>query len=151
MRLLLVFFLTCSSVELLFGWGAEGHRAIGALAQELISSETRSKVQQLLDESGDKDLASASTWADEVRENARLNRPRPWDAEAFNREFPNNASWRFVNLPLATVSMPEAEPFIHGKNNVIQAIERCITVLPNQVHRHPENSAGDKHSVFWCI
>jgi S1/P1 Nuclease len=65
---ILIFFLICSSVELLFGWGAEGHRAIGTLAEELISSETRLKVQQLLDESGDKDLASASTWADEVRE-----------------------------------------------------------------------------------
>ena len=161
MRLLLIFFLTCSFVELLFGWGAEGHRAIGALAEELISSETRSKVQQLLDESGDKDLASASTWADEVRENARLNRPRPWDAEAFNREFPNNASWHFVNLPLATVSMAEAEPFVRGKSNVIQAIERCIAVLESgapasgelsrrQAFRLLVHLVGDIHQPLHC-
>jgi hypothetical protein len=157
----LIFFLTCSSVELLFGWGAEGHRAIGALAEELISSETRFKVQQLLDESGDKDLASASTWADEVRENARLNHPRPRDAEAFNREFPNNASWHFINLPLGTVSMAEAEPFRPGKNDVIQAIERCIAVLETgtsgsgelsrtQAFRLLIHLVGDIHQPLHC-
>jgi S1/P1 Nuclease len=159
--LLLIFFLTCSFVELLFGWGAEGHRAIGGLAQELISSETRLKVQHLLDESEDKDLASASTWADEVRENARPNHSRPWDAEAFNREFPNNRSWHFVNLPLATVSMTEAEPFILGKNDVIHAIERCIAVLETEKSRSGELSrtqafrllihlVGDIHQPLHC-
>ena len=146
-RLILIFFLTCSSVELLFGWGAEGHRAIGALAQKLISSDTQFKVQQLLDESGDQDLASASTWADEVRENARLNHPRPWDAEAFNRQFPNNTSWHFVNLPLGTISMAEAEPFMPGKNDVIHAIVRCIAVLETGA----SGSAEHKHSVSWFI
>ena len=126
---LLVFVLTCSFVELLFAWGAEGHRVIGALAQELISPETQVKVQQLLKECGDRDLASASTWADEVRQNPHLDRPRPQDAEIFNRQFPDNASWHFVNLPLGTTSFEEAARFIHGKNDIIDAIERCIAVL----------------------
>jgi S1/P1 Nuclease len=161
MRLILIFFLTCTYVEPLFAWGAEGHRAIGALAQKLISSETRLKVQQLLDESGDQDLASASTWADEVRENARLNHPRPWDAEAFNRQFPNNTSWHFVNLPLGTISMTEAEPFVSGKNDVIHAIERCITVLETgapgsgelsrpQAFRLLVHLVGDIHQPLHC-
>jgi hypothetical protein len=161
MRLILIFFLTCTYVEPLFAWGAEGHRAIGALAQELISSETRLKVQQLLDESGDQDLASASTWADEVRENARLNHPRPWDAEAFNRQFPNNTSWHFVNLPLGTISMTEAEPFVSGKNDVIHAIERCITFLETgapgsgelsrpQAFRLLVHLVGDIHQPLHC-
>ncbi len=159
--LILISFLTCSFVELLFGWGAEGHRAIGALAQELISSETRIKVRQLLDESGDRDLASVSTWADEVRENARLNHPRPPDAEAFNREFPSNPSWHFVNLPLATISMAEAEPFMLGKNDVIHVMERCIAVLETGDSRSGELSrtqafrllvhlVGDIHQPLHC-
>jgi hypothetical protein len=161
MRLILIFFLTCTLVEPLFAWGAEGHRAIGALAQELISSETRLKMQQLLDASGDQDLASASTWADEVRENARLNHPRPRDAEAFNRQFPNNTSWHFVNLPLGTVSMAEAEPFMSGKNDVIHAIERCIAVLETgasgsgelsrtQAFRLLVHLVGDIHQPLHC-
>jgi hypothetical protein len=159
--LILIFVLTCGSVELLFGWGAEGHRAIGILAQELISSETQVKVQQLLDESGDRDLAGASTWADEVRENAHLDKPRPKDAEAFNRQFPNNASWHFVDLPLGTTSLAEAERFIPGKNDVIHAIERCITVLegrevvPEELSRPQAlrllvHFVGDIHQPLHC-
>ena len=130
MRLLiLIGMLTLSGIDLLFGWGAEGHRAIGSLAQELISSETQAKVQQLLNQSGDRDLASASTWADEVRENSHSDRPRPKDADAFNHQFPNNASWHFVDLPLGTSSFVEAEQFIQNKNDVVDAIEQCIAVL----------------------
>jgi len=159
--LILIFVLTFGSVELLFAWGAEGHRAIGTLAQELISSETQVKVQQLLDECGDKDLAGASTWADEVRANAHLDRPRPNDAEAFNRQFPNNASWHFVNLPLGTTTFVAAERFIHGKNNVIDAIERCIAVLEaretvsgevsrTQALRLLVHFVGDIHQPLHC-
>jgi hypothetical protein len=159
--LILMGALTFGGIELLFGWGAEGHRAIGSLAQELISSETQAKVQQLLNESGDRDLASASTWADEVRENAHLDRPRPKDAEAFNRQFPNNTSWHFVNLPLGTSSFVEAEQFIHGKNDVVDAIERCIAVLETRETASGELSrtqalrllvhlVGDIHQPLHC-
>jgi hypothetical protein len=135
---ILIFILAFGWVELLFGWGAEGHRAIATLAQELISVQTQAKVQQLLNESGDNDLAAASTWADEIREKARPGRPRPEGAEAFNLQFPNNASWHYVNLPLGTDSFAEAEQFIPGKNDVIHAIEHCIAVLET-----PETTAGD--------
>jgi hypothetical protein len=159
--LILMSLMTLGGVELLLGWGAEGHRAIGSMAQELISSETRAKVQQLLNESGDKDLATASTWADEVRENAHLDRPRPKDAEAFNRQFPNNTRWHFVDLPLGTNSFAEAEQFIHDKNDVVDAIERCIAVLEaretvsgelsrTQAFRLLVHLVGDIHQPLHC-
>ena len=135
---ILIFALSFGCLELAFGWGAEGHRAIAALAQELISAQTQAKVQQLLNESGDSDLAAASTWADEVREKARPDRPRPRDAEAFNRQFPNNATWHYVNLPLGTDSFAEAEKFMHGENDVIHAIKHCIAVLETR-----ETAAGE--------
>ena len=159
--LILIFVLIFGSVELLLGWGAEGHRAIATLAQELISNETQARVQQLLNECGDKDLADASTWADEVRENARLDRPRPKDAETFNLQFRNNSSWHFVNLPLGTTSFAEAEQFVHGKNDIIHAIERCIAVLearetvPGELSRTQAlrllvHLTGDIHQPLHC-
>jgi hypothetical protein len=160
-KLIFIFVLTFSSAELLFAWGAEGHRAIGALAQELISSGTQIRVQHLLDESGDKNLAAASTWADEIRENARQLQRRPQDAEAFNRDFPNNAAWHFVDLPLGTGSFAEAERFIPDKNDVIHAIERCIAVLeapqsaPGELSRSQAlrlliHFVGDIHQPLHC-
>ena len=159
--LILMFVLVFGPVELLFGWGAEGHRAIASLAQELISAKTQVKVQQLLNQCGDKDLVHASTWADEIRENAHLDRPRPEDAETFNRQFPNNPSWHFVNLPLGTKSFAQAEPFIHGENDVIHAIERCIAVLEaresapgelsqTQALRLLVHLTGDIHQPLHC-
>jgi hypothetical protein len=158
---LLIFGLTFGSVQLLFAWGAEGHRAIATLAQGLVSAQTQAKVRQLLIESGDADLAGASTWADEIREKARPGHARPADAEAFNRQFPNNASWHYVNLPLGTGSFAEAEQFIRGKNDVIDAIERCITVLEahetiagelsrTQALRLLVHLVGDIHQPLHC-
>jgi hypothetical protein len=135
---ILILALTFGCLEMSFAWGAEGHRAIATLAQELLSPRTQAEVQQLLDESGDIDLAAASTWADEVREKARPDRSRPKDAESFNRQFPNNATWHYVNLPLGTDSFVVAKKFIHGENNVIFAIEHCIAVL-----EEPETAPGE--------
>ena len=159
--LILIFVAAFASAELVFGWGTEGHRAVGALGQELISSATQVKVQQLLRESGDSDLAGVSTWADEVRENAHLDRPRPRDAEDFNRQFPVNARWHFVDLPLGTGSPAEAERFFDDKNDIIHALERCITVLETPASAPGELSrtqalrllvhfVGDIHQPLHC-
>ena len=158
---ILIAVLACGSVESLLGWGAEGHRAIGALAQEMISSQTRAKVQLLLDECGYRDLASASTWADEVRENARSDKPRPKDAEDFNRRFPSNPTWHFVDLPLGTGSLAEVQQFMPSQNDVIHATERCISVLENptaepgnlsrsQALRLLVHLVGDIHQPLHC-
>ncbi len=144
MRLWIAIFLVIfASVRLLFGWGAEGHRAIAALAQELITAETRDKVQALLSQRGERDLVSASTWADDIRPNARSDRPRPQDADAFNSRFPDNPNWHFVDLPLGTNSFVEAERFIIGKSDVIDAIERCIAVLETSAPAAEEISKPD--------
>ena len=145
----------------LLAWGAEGHRAIAALAQELISSTTQTKVQQLLDECGYRDLASASTWADEVRENAHSDKPRPKDAEDFNRQFPNNASWHFVDLPLGTGSLAEAERLFRGKmtsftpSNVASWFWRARRTVPGESSRTQAlrllvHFVGDIHQPLHC-
>jgi hypothetical protein len=144
MRLLgIVLVLISGSIRVALGWGAEGHRAIAALAQELISTQTREKAQELLSQCGERDLVSASTWADDIRPSKRSDRPRPQDADAFNSQFPDNASWHFVDLPLGTASFAEAERFITGKSDVIDAIERCITDLETSAPAPGEFSRPD--------
>jgi len=151
----------CASVRVLFGWGAEGHRAIASLAQDLITGETRDKVQALLSQCGERDLVSASTWADDIRPNARSERPRPQDADAFNRRFPENANWHFVNMPLGTNTFAEATRFISGKSDVIDAIDRCVAVLetsapaPDEITRPDAlrllvHFVGDIHQPLHC-
>jgi hypothetical protein len=113
-----------------FGWGNEGHEAIGLLAQQMISEATRARVQELLNQGGDRDLASVSIWADEGVAAAHQAGPLTHDPEAlaFNQRFPGNSSWHFVNLPLGTRDYEAAKAFT-SRHDVVQTICQCITVL----------------------
>jgi hypothetical protein len=64
----------------LFGWGADGHRIIAAIASRHLSGKARAAIQQLL-EPGET-LVSIATWADEVRG---------------QRE--ETAPWHYINIP----------------------------------------------------
>jgi hypothetical protein len=62
-----------------FAWGPEGHRVVADIARAHLSERARRHVRELL---GTDDLASVSTWADEVRN------PRP-----------ETYGWHFVDIP----------------------------------------------------
>ena len=47
-----------------FGWGRDGHRIIGQIAEQFLTPNARAAVLDLL---GDESLADVSTWADQVR------------------------------------------------------------------------------------
>jgi hypothetical protein len=161
-RLIIPFVFWCGLPGLVFGWGSEGHRAIGALAAQLISAHTRMKVQQLLDEGEAKDLASVSTWADDVVEAGHGKGPLRNDPEAlnFNHQFPDNWKWHFTNLPLGTRSYSEANQFA-TTNDVVHTIERCLRVLESrtpianefgraQALRLLVHFVGDLHQPLHC-
>jgi len=111
-------------------WAQEGHAAVAALAAELISPKTRTKIQDLLATGGDKDLVSVASWADAVLMAAHDEGPLHGDEEAmaFNRKFPKSGMWHFVNLPLGATSYQQVTRF-DAPDNIVHAISRCIEVL----------------------
>jgi hypothetical protein len=113
-----------------FAWAREGHEVVALIAARLISPATASKIEQLLQEAGDKDLVSIACWADEAVLAARGEGPLSGDPEAqeFNRKFPINNRWHFINLPLGVMSSEEAREFT-SPDDIVQAIARCIQVL----------------------
>src|SRR6516225_10714895 len=121
-------FLVCD--ENTFAWAQEGHAAVAALAAELISPKTRTKIQDLLATGGDKDLVSVACWADAVLIAAHDEGPLHGNEEAmaFNRKFPKSAMWHFVNLPLGATSYQHVSRF-DAPDNIVHAISRCIEVL----------------------
>jgi hypothetical protein len=131
-------FQTFSCVETGLSWGAEGHRAIAALATQLLAPATLRRVNNLLTSSGERDLPSISTWADDVRRANRDQGPLRENAEAmaFNRDFPDNANWHFVDLPLGAESYEAARDF-GSADDVVHAIGRCVAVLES-----PEPTPG---------
>jgi hypothetical protein len=109
-------------------WGPQGHRAIAEVAQVRLDARARAAVRALLAE-GDR-LADVSVWADDVRLAAQGAGPLAHDPEArrFNRDFPHNATWHFVDLPLGTRGYRDDGPF-SGPDDVVHAIGRCVAVL----------------------
>jgi nuclease S1 len=77
-----IFLSTCLLVftsTLLFAWGFKGHQVIGDIARNHLNTTARQNLQALL---GNDDLASISTWADEVR-----------------GQRPESYGWHFVDIP----------------------------------------------------
>jgi S1/P1 Nuclease len=62
-----------------WGWGSEGHRIIADIAWDHLNQATLENLRQFL---GGNDLASISTWADDIRSS-----------------HPETAPWHYVNIP----------------------------------------------------
>lgn len=58
-----------------FGWGAFGHRVIGALAERRLCPAAATRAHEIL---GDESIADASTWADQVRPDPAYRYMKPW-------------------------------------------------------------------------
>lgn len=108
-------------------WGVPGHEAMARVAQGWLSNDVAARVTAIL---GTNDLASISVWADHLRDAQRSRGPLRSDPQAhdFNRRFPHNDNWHYVNLPLGTLRYEPSGGFA-STNDIVQALNRCIAVL----------------------
>lgn len=104
-----------------FCWGPTGHRAIAQLAQKYLSPKARLRIEKIL---GGHDMAFVSTYADEIRSDARYRRFTPW---------------HYLDIA-AGARYDEDHPKPAG--DLIQGIRHAIAVL-----RDPLSSA-DKKAFF---
>ncbi|MBV8585285.1 MAG: S1/P1 nuclease [Verrucomicrobia bacterium] len=143
-------------------WGPEGHKAVAALAEELISPATKARVKAILAQDQSPDLASISVWADDARLASFGAGPLKDDpvAAAFNHDWPHNALWHFVDLPLGTEQYNETKAFV-SNDDVVHAIERCTLALeghdpekpalnPSMALRLLVHFVGDIHQPLHC-
>ena len=94
-------------------WGTKGHRVIGALAEERLTAAARAAVREILE---GEDLASASTWADEMR--GSQDNPRFWTDYA--------AYWHYVNIAPGE-SYEESNK--HPRGDAYMALETFAIIL----------------------
>jgi hypothetical protein len=115
-------------------WGPQGHRAVGDAAQSALTAETKRKIAKILGQGAELQpgaLAAGATWPDDIRRNFGEG------AEAFNKKFPKNGDWHFVNLPLGApgypdvATLPQNDPLrsFVSDNDVVAALNRAIAVL----------------------
>lgn len=89
----------------LASWGKTGHRTIGQLAANHLTTKAQAAVRDLL---GNESLADVSSWADEVR-----------GQEAYKK----TGGWHFINLPLG-LTYPEFQKAVLAmtEENVYSAL-----------------------------
>ncbi len=91
-----------------FGWGQTGHRVIGQIAENHLSSKAKKEIEKIL---GNESLAFASTWMDEVKSDDTYDHTHDWH-------------W---------VTIPEGQTYEESQKNpdgdLIEALDRLKKVL----------------------
>jgi hypothetical protein len=90
-----------------FPWGANGHRAVGRIAEHHLSEAAARSVASIL---GAESLAQAGTWPDEIRSDPSRDRTKPW---------------HFLDLDEGETYDPAKYP----EGNVVEAIDRFAKVV----------------------
>jgi hypothetical protein len=126
-RILAAFALAAASASPAYPWAREGHQAVARIAQQGLSADARAHVIKIL---GNDDLSTISVWMDELRSAAFHAGALAFDPEAqhFNHEFPNNAVWHYVDLPLGATAYEADGPFANPED-VVHAIGQAVAVL----------------------
>jgi hypothetical protein len=115
-------FLVCCAATTVFGWGDEGHRTTGAIADKLIAGTTAAAhVHALL---GDETLSTASVWADQVKGR----RDQTPEMLQFKQDNPNHFAFHYTDIPFEE---PGYRDDSVGATNVdvVHAIPACILIL----------------------
>ncbi|MBP9159316.1 MAG: S1/P1 nuclease [Flavobacteriales bacterium] len=91
-----------------FAWGPTGHRAVGQIAEDHLSSKAQKAVHRIL---GDESLAMAATWMDDVRS---------------DRTYDYMRDWHWVTIPDgSTYAAAEKNP----NGDAVEAINRMVMAL----------------------
>ncbi|HEY3756585.1 MAG TPA: S1/P1 nuclease [Opitutaceae bacterium] len=124
---LFAFALALASAPLAFSWGAQGHAAIGLVAEQNLTADSRRHVESLL---GNDDLAAIASWMDDLRGAAKGFGKLAANPEAreFVKRFPQNTEWHYVDFPLGAGTYREDSPFARP-DDVVHEIKVAIDVL----------------------
>jgi hypothetical protein len=105
-----------------FGWGAEGHRTIGAMADLLIEGTAAAQhVHQLL---GQETLSEASIWADVVK--GRMDQTD--EMLQFKAANPNHSVSHYTDIPFEEPKYRD-DSIGAAKVDVVHAIPACLLIL----------------------
>lgn len=108
MKRFLLILLCSSAIFQVFGWGLTGHRAIGLIAEQHLSTKVKKRMQELL---GHQSLAMASNWMDEIKSDSSYN---------------YTADWHWVTIETGqTYDQSKKNP----NGDVIMTIERIVAEL----------------------
>jgi len=95
-----------------FAWGAEGHRIVGLVAEQLLDARSRAALRAI---AGDEGLAETGLWLDRERDRLR-------------REWPGSERWHYDNRPVCDPGAAPARYCADG-NCASRAYARALARL----------------------
>ncbi|WP_299335472.1 S1/P1 nuclease [uncultured Psychroserpens sp.] len=102
-------------------WGQTGHRVVGAVADQHLKGSTKRKLKKLLNHQS---LALVSTFADEIKADARYDKFK---------------AWHYLNMPLdGTYESSEKNP----EGDLVTGIDYCISIITN------DNTSNDDKAFY---
>jgi hypothetical protein len=75
MRIPIIFILTAFMASQAFGWGQNGHRIVGQIADNHLSKKTRKKIEAILD---GQSIAMVGNFMDEIKSDPKYDSLSPW-------------------------------------------------------------------------
>lgn len=109
--LLLLVCLLSNSIIASEDWGKIGHRAVGEIAEKYLSKKAEKEISDLLKGHS---LAFVANYGDDIKS---------------DRQYDSYKPWHYVNFPFGE----KYETHPHNENgDIIQGIEKCISVLKNE-------------------
>jgi len=122
LRHFLLLLFVCAAAPAALGWGDEGHRAIGAMADHLLAGTAAA--QHVHDLLGEESLSTASVWADAVKGRTNLTE----EMLQFKTNNPNHAVSHYTDIPFQE---PRYRDDSIGATNVdvVHAIPACLLIL----------------------
>lgn len=104
-----------------FGYGNEGHRTVGAIADKLIQgTNAEQHVKELL---GNESLEIAALWADEVKGDSLTS-----EMKAYVKNNPRHKSYHFTDIPIQESAYRDNSEGARPED-VVHMIRRCILIL----------------------
>jgi len=146
LRVLLALLLGCwAGAGTARAWGEKGHVIVAAVAEAHLNQKAKAGIHRLLGNRRISDTRLAN-WADLIK-----------SSSAYQRKYPKNSSFHFVDIPVKEDSFDPARDG-NGGNNVIEAIDRFRKVLRDSGDATERKEAllflvhlvGDLHQPLHC-
>lgn len=106
-------------------WGNDGHRAVGAIADQLIKGSNAEKQVQALLLPGES-LAGIASWADCVK--GTYCGPQTEEMVAYTTANPLHSEYHYTDVPFQLSRYEDNAVGTHG-HDIVQTLKQCIAVL----------------------
>ena len=102
-------------------WGAEGHRIVGLVAEQLLDARSRGALRAI---AGEESLAELGLWMDRERDRLRT-------------EWPGSERWHYDNRPVCAPALPP-EPYCEDGHCAARAFDRALERLGDRAAARAE-------------